>query len=133
MSKLAKRFPKKAYDQKVHHRDFPPLNPGSVRELAIDGNEKILMKLNPKDAPLKRAGRPPNRQTRKPYSNAWLFITDPLTSRILCVEYMHEPENNEVKIRALQKVLHIYKNVDCIIHDLACKLGPHIESRNLFS
>ena len=35
------------YDQKVHHQDFPPLNPDSVRELAIDGNEKILMKLNP--------------------------------------------------------------------------------------
>ena len=47
------------YDQKIHHRDFPPLNLDSVRELAIDGNEKIFMKLSPKNAPLKRAGRPP--------------------------------------------------------------------------
>ena len=42
--------------------------------------KKVLMKLTQETAPLKRAGRPPQRRkNRKPYSNGWLMITDQST------------------------------------------------------
>ena len=52
--------------------------------------------------------------------------------RILGLQYMHELKNSEVKIKAVQKIIHIYENVDCIIHDLACKIGPRAIQEGLF-
>ena len=80
---------------------MPPLSPEDVTELSGDGSEKVLVKLCPETAPLRRAGRPPQRQKRKPYSNGWFLITDPKTGRILGVEYMHEPEITEIKFNRL--------------------------------
>ena len=62
----------------------------------------------------------------KPHLNGWFMITDPSNGRILSVEVMSEPENNAVKIAAIEKILHIYPNVDLFIHDVNCKLAPSI-------
>ena len=82
----------------MHQTKCPPENPGSVPEIACDGNEKVLVNVYETDAPLKRAGRPPQRKKCKPYSNGWFMATDPQTGRILTIDYMHEPENNDIKI-----------------------------------
>ena len=79
----------------MHEEIFPPENPDDVRELAGDGNEKILVKVCKGDAPKKRAGRPPQRRENpKPFGNGWFMVSDPRSGRILALSYMHEPENN---------------------------------------
>ena len=80
---------------------FPPDNPEDITELAIDGNEKVIVKCGEDNAPSKRAGRPPARKKLKPFSNGWLMISAPSTDGIVAVEYMHKPECNEAKIRSL--------------------------------
>ena len=68
----------------------------------------------------------------KPYSNGWFVVCDPSTCRIVSVTHMLEPENNTHKIECIEKILHLYKNVDLFIHDLACKLAPAALNKNLF-
>ena len=70
----------------------------------------------------KRAGRPRGQRSERAntWSNGWMMATDPRTSRVLGVEQMHRPENNEVKTRILCQILPSYENVDCLIHDRAC-------------
>ena len=89
-----------------------------------------MKKVGKDNAPKKRAGRPPqNKESPKPYNNGWFVICDPKSGKIVSVEEMQEPENNEVKLDCLQKVIHKYKNVDLFIHDLACKLEPTAQEK----
>ena len=57
----------------MHQTKFPPENPGAVREIACDGNEKVLVKVCETDAPLKKAGRPPNGRSASPTAIASLW------------------------------------------------------------
>ena len=82
------------YDLKMHSSISPPVNPYEIKEVSGDGNEKVLVKVSPKDASLKRAGRPPARKKPKPISNGWFLICHPGSGRILGVYYMLHPENN---------------------------------------
>ena len=43
-------------DIKMHSSIFPPVNPSEIKEISGDGNEKVLVKVCPEDAPVKRAG-----------------------------------------------------------------------------
>ena len=46
------------YDKTVHEEVFPPQNPADVKEIAGDGNQKVLIKACKHQKPLKRIGRP---------------------------------------------------------------------------
>ena len=98
-----------------------------------DGIKKIIVKVGTKNAPKKKTGRPSLTQKNpKPYSLGLLVVYDPSISRIVSVTHMLKPENNTHKIECIEKILHLYKNVDLFIHDLACKLAPAAMNKNLF-
>ena len=48
------------------------------------------------------------------------MLVHPRSGRILGVQPMENPENNEIKISSLEKVLPHYPNCDTLIHDLSC-------------
>ena len=51
-------------------------------------------------------------------------MCDPSISRIVSVTLLLELKITLIRSNALKKILHLYKNVDFLIHDLACKLVP---------
>ena len=101
--------------------------------MSMDGNE-VLVKCGAADAPSKRTSRLParNGEKIKPFSNEWFMLTDPQTGRILGMEYMHDPENTEVKIKSLTNILPFYPNCNLVIHDLICKLASAVTRENMF-
>ena len=111
-----------AYDDDCHERCFPPQDRLAVREVAGDGREKVLIKCLG-NAPATRTGRPRKGATKpRPYNNGWYMVVDPHSRRILAATPMRDPENNAVKIDTLARILHLYPNLDCYIHDRACTL-----------
>lgn len=122
------------YDIYMHERVFPPANVASVKELAGDGNEKVLIKIcGGKPLPMKRAGAPTKQRTApKPYNNGWFMLTSPADGRVIAVHQQFEPENYEVVIKSLSKVLHVYTHCNAFIYDRCCKLQPEMERRKLF-
>ena len=108
------------YDAHVHQHLFPPANPSLVREIAGDGHEKVAARCA--GAAGKHAGRPRKlrRALKIPKTNGWFMLTCPRTGRVLGVEEQTEPENNHVKLNTLAKVLPLYPNCDCFIHDRNC-------------
>ena len=49
------------------------------------------------------------------------MTVDPRTGRILGVQPMINPENNEIKIEAIGRILPHYRNCNTLIHDVACQ------------
>jgi len=94
-----------------HDKVYPPQSPKKVKELCGDGHKKIMMIT---DEPTK--GKKP--LTR---NNGWFCIADPKSGRIWAMVPQVDPENNAVVTRALTKIIHNYKNVDCWIYDRNCK------------
>ena len=45
----------------------------------------------------------------------------PVAGRIVSMVQQHEPENNEVKVKALEKVVDLYPKFDTFVHDRACE------------
>lgn len=116
------------YDKWLHHCAFPIDNPTSVKELAGDGHEKILKRICNGDAkPMKTRKAPGGRA--KPFTHGWFMVMDPANGRIVSVVQQFEPENNAVCIEALEKVIHIYGNVDAFILDRNCKFAPTASAR----
>ena len=48
------------------------------------------------------------------------MLVHPNTLRILGVQQMFAPENTAVKAHSLKRILPLYPNLDCFIHDRAC-------------
>lgn len=112
------------YDDYMHNIKFVPADPSSVLAIAGDGNEKVLQKLCPGEAPPgRRTGRPRRGSSgSKAMTNGWFVLSDPHDGCILAVERQLLPENNEVKKRVLARVLPLYPNADCFVHDRNCSL-----------
>ena len=109
-----------AYSKALHADSFPGSKPQSVKEVAIDGHEKVAA-ICP-TASGKRIGRPRKlkRKHKTNRTNGWLMATDPRSHRISGVSLMKEPENNASKIKLLKATLPRHPNCDCFIHDRNC-------------
>ena len=119
------------YDAYCHSSIFPPHDRRKVTTMVIDGNQK--MKMQCAEAPSKRAGRPrKSEKTVGNYTNGWMLGCDPKSGRILSLQPMHEPENNDVAHAALTHVLWLYPKLDCLVYDRACSFKAFgIASGNL--
>ena len=105
---------------------FPPPNRKKVKTVVMDG----CLKLKPlcAEPPQKRAGRPRHSEETVGYhSNGWFMCCDPVSGRILGLEVMHEPENNDHAINMLESTLWLYPSLTCCVYDRACSLKPSAE------
>lgn len=107
-----------AYDRYLHKWVFPPSNPHLIKELCGDGHEKVLTKCS--GAPMKRAGRPRTVHRVKSYTNGWFMLICPADGRIVGVNQMLHPENNNIVTETLTKILPEYPKADCFIYDRNC-------------
>ena len=98
---------------------LPPADRRKVTSLVIDGHQKVKMQCA--EAPSKRAGRPRKSETSVGnYTNGWMMACDPTSGRILGLQSMFEPEDNQVASDTLEKILWLYPKADCLIYDRAC-------------
>ena len=95
-----------------------------MRELAGDGHEKVIAKCRPPSSPAADGAGASDPPSKRKFGHGWFMIVHPGSQRILGLEPQTEPENNAVKIRRLGKMVHVYKRVDCFIHDNNCPLQP---------
>ena len=102
---------------------FPPSNRSKVTTLVGDGCLRLKVKCE--HAPDKRAGRSRKSPiTVGKKSNGWFMVCDPKSGRILGLQVMHEPENNQHVIQMLQSTVWLYPHLDCFVYDRACSLQP---------
>jgi hypothetical protein len=122
------------YDRWLHQQVFPPLRKAKVSELVVDGHAKVLVKSCGGKDPPRRVGRPRADGAKKRFGNGWLMAVDPRTARtlrILSISAMEAPENNQVAFEAVERVIRLYPNMDCIVYDRACKMLPAARQRPL--
>lgn len=119
------------YDAFCHSDLFPPTNRKQMKTLVLDGNQKL--KMHCEVAPMKRAGRPrKSEHTVGQYTNGWMLGCDPKSGRIITLQVMHEPENNEVASLAVENIIWLYPKLDCIVYDRACAFKQCGESNDMF-
>ena len=87
------------YDAMLHAVELQGPNADSVHEVCIDGHEKVLMKTLCGCG--KRGGQPIKKKTRSlnNYSNGWFMAVNPADGRVLGVEAVLKPEDNDVKVK----------------------------------
>ncbi|CAL1142580.1 unnamed protein product [Cladocopium goreaui] len=90
----------------------------SVKEIAVDGHEKIATKCY-HEAPA-RGGRPRKDGHVKLFYNGWFMATHPGTGVILGLFEMKDPENSDVALDLVQNLLPHYPKVDAVLYDRAC-------------
>lgn len=116
------------YSAYLHDVIFPGSTPSDVREIAMDGHEKVLMRCE--HAP-KRGGRPRSVGQPLKFTNGWFMLVNPKDSRILGVTPQLNPENNATKLAILRRTIGHYPRVNCLIHDRICSFvgeaGKHKE------
>ena len=79
------------------------------------------MKCLGKKVSTSRSGRPRKDGVKKEeHNHGWFMVIDPCTSRILAIESLDKPENNEIVTRSVTKVLPLYPKVDLLILDRSC-------------
>ena len=116
------------YDSFCHSSVFPPAGRHLMKTVVLDGNQKVKMHCDV--APMKRAGRPrKSEHTTGQYHNGWMLGCDPKSGRIISLQVMHEPENNDVACLTVEKVLWLYPKLDCIVYDRACAFKPFATSK----
>eukprot|EP00435_Cladocopium_sp_Y103_P020891 s591_g5.t1 len=86
----------------------------------MDGHEKIATKCA--DDPPSKGGRPRLSGQVRPFNNGWFFVSSPSNVLILAVHEVKEPENTAFALNAVEDVLHLYPNLDCVIYDRACSI-----------
>ena len=107
---------------------FPPTNRLAVTALVADGHSKVRVK--GAGAPAKRTGRPRKEpRSKDKHGNGWLAVCDPQTGRVLHMSPMHEPENNEAVISALEAIVWLYPKCSTLVYDRACYLQPAASQR----
>ena len=119
------------YDQWLHQQVFPPLRKAKVSELVVDGHAEVLVKSRGGEDPPRRVGRPRADGAKMQFGNGWLMAVDPRTPRILSISAMDAPENNQVAFEAVERVIRLYPNMDCIVYDRACEMLPAARQRPL--
>ena len=83
------------------------------------------MKCLGKKVPTSWSGRPRKDGVKKEERNhGWFMVIDPCTSRILAIESLDKPENNEVVTKSVTKVLPPCPKVDLLILDRCCHYKP---------
>ena len=92
----------------------------SVKEIAVDGHEKIATKCY-HEAPA-RGGRPRKDGHVKLFYNGWFMTTHPGTGVILGLFEMKDPENSDVALNLVQNLLPHYPKVDAVLYDRACSI-----------
>ncbi|CAL1159484.1 unnamed protein product [Cladocopium goreaui] len=92
----------------------------SVKEIAVDGHEKIATKCY-HEAPA-RGGRPRKDGHVKLFYNGWFMATHPGTGVILGLFEMKDPENSDVALNLVQNLLPHYPKVDAVLYDRACSI-----------
>lgn len=91
----------------------------------VVGEGCLRLKVKCEHAPDKRAGRSRKSPiTVGKKSNGWFMVCDPKSGRILGLQVMHEPENNQHVIQMLQSTVWLYPHLDCFVYDRACSLQP---------
>ena len=109
------------YDHFCHENLFPPSRRNKVTAIVCDGHQKVLMKCLGKKVSTSRSGRPRKDGVKKEeHNHGWFMVIDPCTSRILAIESLDKPENNEIVTRSVTKVLPLYPKVDLLILDRCC-------------
>lgn len=105
---------------------FPPSN--RSRNTTLVGDGCLRLKVKCEHAPDKRAGR--NRKspiTVGKKSNGWFMVCDPKSGRILGLQGMREPDNNQHVIQMLQSMVWLNPHLDCFVYDRACSATICIE------
>jgi hypothetical protein len=120
-----------AYDRWLHDRVLAPSRRRDVTAVAIDGHEKVMSRICGDAQPMRRAGRPRDDGHVKKSTNGWFMMVDPSSGRILSVNPMTEPENNDIAFGTVEKVIGQYPAARVLIYDRACKLKPSGSSRPL--
>lgn len=121
------------YGHYLHDFEYLPKDTASIKEIAADGHEKVLVKLCAGTSPGPRAGRPrKNGRGPIPYTNGWFVVSNPQDGRVLGVSQMLQPENNDVAIKTMARVLDKLPAVDCAIMDRMCKVKPAAEKKKQF-
>ena len=103
--------------------ELSPSNRSRVTTLVGDGCLRLKVKCE--HAPDKHAGRnckSPITVGKK--SNGWFMVCDPKSGRILGLQVIHEPENNQHVIQMLQTMVWLYPHLDCFVYGRACSLQP---------
>lgn len=118
------------YECRLHNIDFLPRNPQEVKEVCIDGHEKVMPRCS--GPPPRRAGRPRSSGRAKPYDVGWFMATHPSTRRVLAMTPLTSPENNQVAIDTVEKLTKVYPNLNCVIYDRSCRLEPSVKKSGLF-
>ena len=116
------------YGKHLHDKVLVPDEASAVKEIVGDGNAKISMPCG--YATGKRVGRPRKgaRSTTRTRSHGWFMLVEPRMMRIVGIQPMMSPENNEVKVKALKTIMPHYKNLDCFIHDRNCSFESFARS-----
>ena len=73
------------------------------------------------------AGRPRDDGKIPARGNGWAAASEPRSGRIVGMLPLEDPENYACWYKLLMKILWLYLNVNCIIHDRACKLMKLLE------
>ena len=109
------------FDKYCHEERFLPKEPLEVTEIALDAEMKVAERCS-KDKVKKRAGAPRLDGTTPARGNGWGAASDPRSGRIVGMVPLEDPENLDCWVFLLTKILWLYLNCNCIIHDRACKL-----------
>jgi len=105
------------YSDYLHDVIFPGESPSSVKEVAMDGHEKVKMRCT---GATRRVGRPRKNERQMNYTNGWFMVVNPADSKILGVLPQRQPENNALKLQILKRIMPHYPNCNLLIHDRNC-------------
>ena len=103
-----------------HRKQFSLGEWRAVREVVIDGHEKVSVSAKCQGPPPAHVGRPRKEGAKKQRQNGWFMAMDPCSGLVLSVDDMEEPENNAVAKKVLGKVMAKATNLDCVIYDKMC-------------
>ena len=101
-----------------HRKQFSLADWRAVKEVVIDGHEKVSAKCQ--GPPPVHVGRPRKDGANKQRHNGWFMAMDPRSGMVMSVADMEEPENNVVAKNVLQKVVTKAVNLNCVIYDKMC-------------
>lgn len=106
--------------------ETPNAMPGLVKEIAMDGHEKIATRCH--DAP-SRGGRPRKDSQTKMTNNGWFMITDPRSGFIIGIREMKNPENADLALGLMEQMVVVYPKITCCLYDRACSVLKKANAR----
>ncbi|CAE7371257.1 unnamed protein product, partial [Symbiodinium necroappetens] len=107
------------YSQWWHSHHLSNFERRSIKEIVMDGHEKISTKCS--TTPPSHAGRPRKDAHAKQRYNGWFMSMDPKSGLILAVREMMNPEDQKVMLEVLQQSLAVAPTADCIVYDRICR------------